>query len=71
MRQSRRATAWKALQRGDVVNLTQGGVECHRGLVDDRTEDGRTIWVIDTIGHRRMFHLEDDYDLMVQTAGTA
>jgi len=71
MRQSRRAATWTALQRGDVVNLNRNGVECHRGFVDDRTDDGRTIWVVDKIGHRRMFHIEDDYDLIAQSAGAA
>jgi len=71
MRQSSRAATWTALQRGDVVHLNRAGVECHSGFVDDRTEDGRTIWVIDKIGHRRMFHIEDDYDLLVPSAGAA
>ena len=71
MRQSRRAATWKALQRGDVVNLNRHGVECHKGFVEDRTEDGKTIWVIDKIGHRRMFHIDDDYDLMVPSADAA
>jgi transcription elongation factor len=71
MRQSRRKATWTALQPGDVVNLIRGGMECHKGVVDDRTEDGRTIWVIDQIGHRRMFHIEDDYDLTIPSAGAA
>jgi uncharacterized protein YijF (DUF1287 family) len=71
MRQSRRAATWSALELGDIVNLNRGGVECHRGVVEDRTEDGKTIWVIDKIGHRRMFHIEDDYDLMIPSPGIA
>lgn len=71
MRKSRRAATWTALQRGDAVNLNRDGVECHSGVVDDRTDDGRTIWVVDNIGHRRMFHIEDDYDLMIRAAGAA
>ena len=71
MRQSRRAATWTALQSGDVVSLNRDGVECHSGVVDDRTDDGRTIWVVDKIGHRRMFHIEDEYDLMLPSAGAA
>ena len=71
MRQSRRAATWTALQSGDVVSLTRDGAECHSGVVDDRTDDGRTIWVVDKIGHRRMFHIEDEYDLMLPSAGAA
>jgi hypothetical protein len=71
MRQSRRAATWSALELGDTVNLNRNGVECHRGVVEDRTEDGKTIWVIDKIGHRRMFHIEDEYDLMIPSAGLA
>jgi len=54
---------WKSLERGDVVLLSQAGVPCHQGAIDDRTEDGKTIWVTDAIGHRRLFHIQDDYEL--------
>jgi hypothetical protein len=37
--------------------------------VDDRTADGQTIWVIDRIGERRLFHIDDDYDLLVASQG--
>ncbi|WP_426301977.1 hypothetical protein [Arthrobacter sp. R-11] len=65
MRQSSHTSLWKSLERGDLVILSQDGVPCHHGSIDDRTEDGHTIWVIDDIGHRRLFHIEDDYDLMI------
>ena len=65
MLHSHRASTWASLQRGDTVTLSQRGVECHKGLVDERTEDGQTIWVIDKIGDRRLFHIEDDCDLQV------
>jgi hypothetical protein len=71
MRQSGQAVIWSSLELGDVVNLDRDGVECHRGVVDDRTEDGRTIWVTDKIGHRRMFHIDDNYDLMIPSEGLA
>ncbi|UVJ39897.1 hypothetical protein [Arthrobacter sp. CJ23] len=54
---------WTSLQPGDIVTLYRRGVRCHRGTVDEQTEDGRTIWVIDGIGDRRLFHIEDGYEL--------
>lgn len=65
MRKSRRASLWASLQQGDVVTLSRRGVQCHQGFVEDRTADGQTIWVTDNIGHRRLFHVQDDYDLLV------
>jgi len=62
---SRRVSLWNTLERGDVVSLSLRGFECYRGTVDDRTADGRTIWVIDRIGDRRLFHIDDEYDLFV------
>lgn len=56
---------WTSLQRGDVIALCWQGVECSKGSIDERTEDGRMIWVTDQIGDRRVFHVEDDYDLLV------
>ncbi|MBP2267786.1 hypothetical protein J3A64_003250 [Pseudarthrobacter sp. PvP004] len=68
MRQSSRAgkrlSRWTSLERGDIVTLYRRGVRCHTGAIDERTEDGRTIWVIDGIGDRRLFHFEDDYELI-------
>lgn len=62
---SRRVSLWNSLEPGNEVSLTLQGFEYYRGTVDDRTEDGRTVWVIDRIGDRRLFHIEDDYDLLV------
>ena len=59
---------WTSLQRGDIVTLHRYGVRCHKGTVDERTEDGQMIWVIDGIGDRRLFHIEDDYELLTDDA---
>jgi len=67
--QSRRISLWNSLEAGDVVSLSLRGFEYHRGTVDDRTADGQTIWVIDRIGERRLFHIDDDYDLLVALQG--
>ena len=61
---------WTSLLVGDIVILSQGGVSCHEGRVDDRSEDGKFIWVTDGIGDRRLFHVEDDYDLAVPSDGS-
>ena len=60
-----RVSLWNSLERGDEVSLSQRGCEYYKGTVDDRTADGRTIWVVDRIGDRRLFHIDDDYDLLV------
>jgi hypothetical protein len=58
---------WTSLLPGDIVTLSQGGLSCHEGRVDDRSEEGKFIWVTDGIGHRRLFHIDDDYDLEVSS----
>ena len=68
-RRGQRVSSWKALALGDVVSLTLHGFEHYRGTVDDRTEDGGVIWVIDLIGERRLFHIDDGFDLFVTTQG--
>lgn len=58
-----RESTWMSLEPGDLVTLGRQGLEHYSGRVDDRTADGWTIWVIDRIGDRRLFHIDDDYDL--------
>lgn len=60
---NRRIVLWTSLEPGDNVLLRMHGFVHHRGTVDDRTEDGSTIWVVDRIGDRRLFHIEDEYEL--------
>lgn len=60
---SLRESMWSSLEPGDLVTLGRQGYEHYSGRVDERTADGRTIWVIDRIGDRRLFHIDDDYDL--------
>jgi hypothetical protein len=64
---SLRESTWTSLEPGDLVTLGREGLEHHSGRVDERTADGRTIWVIDRIGERRLFHIDDDYDLSLAT----
>ncbi|MEV7573299.1 hypothetical protein AB0P28_09400 [Pseudarthrobacter sp. NPDC089323] len=60
---SLRESMWSSLEPGDLVTLGRQGYEHYSGRVDERTADGRTIWVIDRIGDRRLFHIDDDYEL--------
>jgi hypothetical protein len=68
-RRGQRVSLWKALALGDVVSLTLHGFEHYRGTVDDRSEDGGIIWVIDRIGERRLFHIDDGFELFVAAQG--
>jgi uncharacterized protein YijF (DUF1287 family) len=61
----RRKALWRSLQRGDIMTFSREGVQCHHGIVEDYTDDGLIVWVIDDIGHRRLFHVEDDYSFTV------
>ncbi len=64
-RAAKQVSIWTSIQRGDIVTLHRHGVQCLKGTVDDQTEDGRIIWVIDGLGDRRLFHIEDDYELLI------
>ncbi|MEV7607832.1 hypothetical protein AB0N65_20565 [Paenarthrobacter sp. NPDC089322] len=66
---SSRLSLWSSLERGDEVVLALQGFHYHAGVVDDRTADGRTIWVVDDIGDRRLFHIDDEYELFFGTEG--
>lgn len=62
---SQKMSLWKSLTQGDKVSLRRRGIDIHAGTVEDRTPDGRSIWVIDRIGDRRLFHIDDNYDLVL------
>lgn len=62
---SRRAALWNSVNCGDKVTVTLRGFEYHSGSVDARTADGRTIWVIDRIGERRLIHIDDEIELLI------
>ena len=62
---SQKVSLWKSLTQGDEVSLRLRGFDIHAGTVEDRTPDGQSIWVIDRIGDRRLFHIDDNYDLVL------
>lgn len=68
---SNRASVWTSLEPGDLVTLGRQGFAHYSGRVDERTADGRTIWVIDRIGDRRLFHIDDDFDLFLDVQSEA
>ena len=68
---SLREGMWSSLEPGVLVTLGRQGYEHYSGRVDERTADGRTIWVIDRIGDRRLFHIDDDYDLSMDITSDA
>jgi hypothetical protein len=55
--------AWDDVQVGDEVRLSAHGQVAHAGEVDARTLDGDIIWVHNPVGGRRLFHIEDGFDL--------
>lgn len=65
MSRTRRNLLWKALLPGDVIRIFHLGIAVTSGFIDDRTEDGDVIWVVDSIGGRRLFHVDDEFDFEV------
>jgi hypothetical protein len=47
------------------VQLVGNGRPQYVGLVDARTADGDTIWVHDPVDGRRLFHIQDGYELQL------
>jgi hypothetical protein len=60
-----RESVWRSLKRGDVLTLSHQGIQCCHGFIEDQTADGLIIWVKDHLGDRRLFHLEDEYELEI------
>lgn len=62
------ARRWDDVEIGDRVELKKNGAQNFEGVVDARTADGGVVWVIAPPEHRRLFHMDDGYDLKAQTA---
>nr|QKY82454.1 hypothetical protein [Arthrobacter sp. IN13] len=65
MDQDPRRRSWTSLLPGDIITLLDSGNRVCDGFVDDRTDDGTVIWVVDVIGGRRLFHIDDGVDFEV------
>lgn len=55
---------WDNTEIGDLVRLEMPGWPPQHGLVQDKTADGDTVWVIWT-GERRLIHIGDGWSLTV------
>ena len=49
---------------GSYVCLTKPGGLPQCGIVDAKTPDGSVLWVISTLGERRLFHVSDGFSLV-------
>ena len=58
-------SGWDDVQVGDKVQLLGNGRPEYVGLVDARTADGDIIWVHDPLEGRRLFHIQDGYELQL------
>lgn len=59
---------WDDVLVGDKVQLLVNGRPQYVGLVDDRTADGDIIWVHDPVDGRRLFHIQDGYELQLDAS---
>lgn len=58
-------SGWDDVQVGDKVQLVGSGRPKYVGLVDARTANGDIIWVHDPVDGRRLFHIQDGYELQL------
>ncbi|GAB14816.1 hypothetical protein ARGLB_077_00330 [Arthrobacter globiformis NBRC 12137] len=54
---------WQQLCPGQNVKLTGRSGEDYYGLVDDRTADGSCVWVLTMGSGRKLFHVDDGFDI--------
>lgn len=57
-------TRWDNVARRDVVEVSFAGRFVQVGTVDECTSDGDFVWLLDSLGERRLFHEHDGYDLV-------
>ena len=57
------APGWDDVQVGESVQLSRNGRIEFTGQVDDRTADGDVVWIKSSLGRRRLFHVEDGFQL--------
>lgn len=55
---------WDNVVRRDVVEVRFAGRFVQEGTVDDCSPDGDFVWLLDSLGDRRLFHEHDGYDLV-------
>ena len=57
-------TRWDNVTRRDVVEVRSDGKVLQMGTVDECSPDGNFVWLLDSLGERRLFHEHDGYDLV-------
>lgn len=57
-------TRWDNVARRDVVEVSFNERIVQIGTVDECSPDGDFVWLLDTLGERRLFHEHDGYDLV-------
>lgn len=58
------STRWDNGARRDVVEVSCDGRFVQRGTVDECSTDGDVVWILDSLGERRLFHEHDGCDLV-------
>ena len=55
---------WEDVARWDVVEVKANGTLVQKGVVDERSSDGAFVWLVDSIGERKLLHKHDGYQLV-------
>jgi hypothetical protein len=63
MNENKRISDWLLMAPGDNVILLGKAGARHVGLVDARTEDGLVVWVQTAGTGRKLFHLDDGFEV--------
>ena len=56
--------SWNNVVRRDVLEVRFTGRFVQVGTVDDCSPDGDFVWLLDSLGDRRLLHGHDGYDLV-------
>lgn len=57
-------TRWDKVARRDVVEVGFDGKFVQMGTVDECSPNGDFVWLLDSLGERKLFHEHDGYDLV-------
>jgi hypothetical protein len=52
---------WACFEQGESVELALDGVVHFSGAIDTKTADDEIIWLVNSGGERRLFHVHDGY----------
>ncbi|WP_285251194.1 hypothetical protein [Pseudarthrobacter sp. fls2-241-R2A-168] len=54
---------WDQVSSGDTVEVCLDGIPIERGDVELASENGDVVWVVVSLGERRLFHKDDGLEL--------